>query len=77
MRYFLFFFLILFSSCDELIDVLRFDGPCTIVLKNGRTITTQQNIEVVESTGTITYRDDEGKLWSIPVIEYESYSCGV
>jgi hypothetical protein len=77
MRYFLFFFLILFSSCDELIDVLQFDGPCTILLKNGRTITTQQNIEVLESTGTITYRDDDGKLWSIPVNEYESYSCGI
>lgn len=77
MRYLLFFVLILLSACDELIDVIRIDGPCTIQLKSGNTITTQQNIELVESTGTITYRDDDGKLWSISANEYESYSCGI
>ncbi|RIW14034.1 DUF903 domain-containing protein [Algoriphagus lacus] len=75
-RYFLFFFLVVLGSCDELIEVLRFDGPCTIQMKDGSTITTKESIEILESTGTITYRDDEGRLWSVTTDEYESYVCG-
>lgn len=74
--YFLLFF-ILFASCEDLIDVKREKGPCTIQLANGGTITTQEDIEILKATGTITYRDDEGKLWSIPADEYLSYSCGI
>lgn len=76
MRNLLFFLLIFLCSCDELIEVLRFDGPCTILMKDGSTITTQESIEILESTGTITYRDDDGLLWSVAVDEYESYTCG-
>jgi hypothetical protein len=76
MRYLSILLLLVFGSCDEIIDVLRVDGPCTIQLTNGTTITTQESLEILQSTGTITYRDDQGKLWSIPAIEYESYSCG-
>jgi hypothetical protein len=64
-----------FFSCEKLLEVLRFDGPCTIELVNGQRITTQNSIELLESTGTITYRDDKGKLWSIKSTEYTSYSC--
>ncbi|MFN3996961.1 hypothetical protein [Algoriphagus sp.] len=73
--YFLLIF-ILISSCEDLFDVKREKGPCTIQLANGGTITTQEDIEILQATGTITYRDDEGKLWSIPADEYSSYSCG-
>jgi hypothetical protein len=73
--YFLLIFILL-SSCEDLFDVKRVDGPCTIQLVNGGTIVTQNSIEILQSTGVITYRDDEGKLWSIPADEYLSYSCG-
>jgi hypothetical protein len=76
MRYLLFFFLLAFSSCEEIIDVLKVDGPCTISLTDGSTISTQGGIEILQSTGTITYRDDQGKLWSVSSNQYESYSCG-
>jgi hypothetical protein len=76
MRYLAVLLLLVFGSCDEIIDVLRVDGPCTIQLTNGTTITTQESLEILQSTGAITYRDDQGKLWSIPANEYESYSCG-
>ncbi len=69
-------FLIFLSSCEDLTDVKRVDGPCTIQLVDGGTITTQFSIEILEGTGTITYRDDDRKLWSIPASEYTSYSCG-
>lgn len=62
-------------GCDEIVDIKNIDGPCTIQLKDG-TIITAQSIELLKSTGTITYRDDDGKLWSIAVDRYESYSCG-
>ena len=68
-------FLIGLLGCDEIVDIKKIDGPCTIQLKDG-TIITAQSIELLKSTGTITYRDDDGKLWSIAVERYESYSCG-
>lgn len=69
-------FLVFFASCEEIFDVKRVDGPCTIQLVDGGTITTQFSIEILQGTGTITYRDDDRKLWSIPASEYSSYSCG-
>lgn len=57
-------------------DIKRVDGPCTILLKDGTTIFTADSIEILEATGTITYRDAEEKLWSVTRDEYESYSCG-
>ena len=62
-------------GCEELIDIQKIEGPCTIQLTDG-TLITAQSIELLKSTGTITYRDSDGKLWSIPVDEYESYTCG-
>lgn len=68
--------LLFFASCEDIFDVKRVDGPCTIQLIDGGTITTQFSIEILEGTGAITYRDDDRKLWSIPASEYTSYSCG-
>lgn len=68
--------LIVFSSCEDIMDIKRVDGPCTIQLTNGTTIFTEDSIEILESTGTITYRDADDKLWSLTREEYESYSCG-
>ena len=64
------------SSCEKILEVQRFEGPCTIELVDGRTIVTQFSIEILESTGTITYRDDDGKLGSVKADEYSGYSCG-
>lgn len=69
------FLLFSFSSCEKILEVERFDGPCTIELTNGQRIITQKSIEILESTGTITYRDEDGKLWSIKSSEYTSFSC--
>lgn len=77
MRYFCFLlFFLVFASCEELADVTRVEGPCTIQLVDGGTITTEKSIEILEATGTITYMDDEGKIWSIQADEYLTYSCG-
>ncbi|MHA7130917.1 YgdI/YgdR family lipoprotein [Algoriphagus namhaensis] len=66
--------LFFFFSCEELIDVEEITGNCTIILIDGTTITTQ-GIELLKSTETITYRDENGKLWSLFRDDYESYSC--
>lgn len=77
MRYSIFLlFLLLFTSCEDIFDVEQVEGPCTILLVDGGVITTQDDIEIMQSTGTITYRDDNGKLWSVFADNYESYSCG-
>jgi uncharacterized membrane protein (UPF0127 family) len=77
MRHFIFFLTLIFlASCEELVDVKRIEGPCTIQLVNGSSISTQEAIEILKTTGTITYRDEDGKLWSIPADEYLTYSCG-
>lgn len=75
MRRLAFLLLILLSACEKLIDINEFDGPCTIVLKDGSTITSNGNIEILKSTGVLTYRDEDGKLWSLTLDEYESYDC--
>jgi hypothetical protein len=77
MRYFYFILSLMFlASCEELTDVKEIDGPCTIELVDGGTITTEGNIEILKETGSITYRDEDGKLWSLLATEYSSYSCG-
>lgn len=68
--------LVFFASCEDFVDVKRVDGPCTIQLVDGGTISTQFSIEILQGTGMITYRDDDRKLWSVPASEYSSYSCG-
>ncbi|TDQ15041.1 uncharacterized protein DUF903 [Algoriphagus boseongensis] len=75
MRRLFFLLLILFSSCEKLIDINEIDGPCTIVLTDGSTITSNGNIEILKSTGVLTYRDEDGKLWSLTSEEYQSYDC--
>lgn len=76
MRYLLILLaLMAFSGCDLLSDIEELEGPCTILLVDGRTVSTSETIEILESTGTLTYRDEDGKLWSLTSEEYESYSC--
>lgn len=67
--------LLVLLSCDTLQDVNEINGPCTIVLTNGSTIISNGNIEILKSTGTITYRDEAGKLFSLFEDQYESYTC--
>lgn len=73
---FFIFVLLLLGSCEDIFDVIQVEGPCTIQLVDGGTITTQEDIEIMQSTGTITYRDEDGKLWSVFADKYESYTCG-
>lgn len=60
----------------KLVDVQKFDGPCIITLKDGSTIETEGGIEVSKRYEGITYRDEDGKIWSLFKDEYDSYSCG-
>lgn len=77
MRYLLILLaLMVFSGCDLLSDIEELEGPCTIQLVDGGTISTQDDIEILETTGTLTYRDEDGKLWSLTDEEYLTYSCG-
>jgi len=77
MRQITFFFVLIFlASCEEIFDAKGIEGPCIIELVDGTTLSVERSIEILQSTGTITYRDEDGKLWSIPVDEYVSYSCG-
>ncbi|WP_297335393.1 hypothetical protein [Algoriphagus sp.] len=74
--------LLTMSSCESwlqdigLKDIQRFDGPCSIVLSDGSLVETPYSIEVTIRTEAITYRDEEGKLWSLFREDYESFSCG-
>ncbi|TXE13990.1 hypothetical protein [Algoriphagus aquimarinus] len=63
------------SGCDLLQDVKEINGSCTIVLVDGSTVVSNGNIEILEKTQTITYRDDAGKIWSLFKDEYTSYTC--
>lgn len=63
------------ASCDTLQDVKEIKGDCTIVLTDGSTVVSSGNIEILEKTGTITYRDADGKIWSLFKGEYTGYSC--
>ncbi|WP_339705566.1 hypothetical protein [Algoriphagus aquimarinus] len=62
-------------GCDLLQDVKEINGSCTIVLADGGTVVSNGNIEILEKTQTITYRDDAGKIWSLFKDEYTSYTC--
>lgn len=65
----------LLISCDTLQDVKEINGSCTIVLSDGSQVITNGNIEIMERTQTITYRDEKGKIWSLFKDDYTSYSC--
>jgi len=59
----------------KLVDIMEVDGPCTIVLTDGTTVVSSGNIEISKRTEAITYRDEDGKLWSLFKEDYTSYSC--
>lgn len=62
------------GSCIS--DIEEITGTCTVLLKDGTTIEMSQDIRQNTRTGTITYRDGEGRLWSIFKEDYESFDCG-
>ncbi|SFT66452.1 protein of unknown function [Algoriphagus locisalis] len=64
----------LFEETD-LVDVLDVNGPCTIQLVDGTTVVSNGNIEISKRTQAITYRDEDGKIWSLFKDDYTSYSC--
>lgn len=72
--------MLLNSSCEGVLediglkDVKIIEGSCTITLTDGRTVTSD-GLEIMLKTETITYRDEEGKLWSLFKNDYQSYSC--
>ncbi|MDF2157517.1 DUF903 domain-containing protein [Algoriphagus sp. CAU 1675] len=73
------FVLLALGACkiiDDIVDIERIDGPCTILLTDGSTIVTNESLELSVRTQAITYRDDDGKLWSLFKGEYQSYTCG-
>lgn len=80
MNKFLLFLILALSGCSlfedtKLVDIMEVDGPCTILLTDGTTIVSSGNIEISKRTEAITYRDEDGKLWSLFKEDYASYSC--
>lgn len=67
--------LLFIFSCDTLRDIEELDGPCTIILSDGSSVVSFGNIEISDRTQAITYRDENGKIWSLFKEDYQSYSC--
>ncbi len=61
---------------DELTDIDEIKGPCTIILTDGTTVETTEDIELSVRTQAITYRDEDNKIWSLFKDDYQSYTCG-
>jgi hypothetical protein len=66
--------LIAFSSCIS--DIEEIAGSCTVILKDGTSLELTEEIKQNTRTGTITYRDQDGKLKSIFKEDYETFDCG-
>jgi hypothetical protein len=62
------------ASCIS--DIEEISGTCTVLLKDGTTIEMSQDIRQNTRTGTITYRDGEGRLKSVFKEDYETFDCG-
>ncbi len=80
MKNFLPLLLLFLSACSlfedtKLVDIKEIDGPCSIILADGSTVTSEGNIKISKRTQAITYRDEDGKLWSLFRDDYTSYSC--
>ncbi|MEB2782286.1 hypothetical protein [Algoriphagus persicinus] len=74
------FLILFFTGCSlfdetKLVDIRDIDGPCTILLTDGTTIVSNGDIELSKRTQAITYRDEDGKIWSLFKDDYTSYSC--
>ncbi len=74
-NFFALFLVVLLFSCDTLRDIEELEGPCTIVLTDGSSVVSNGNIEISDRTQAITYRDENGKIWSLFKEEYQSYTC--
>ena len=71
---------LLLSGCSlfeetKLVDIVEIEGPCTIILTSGASIVSYGNMEISRRTQAITYRDENGKLWSVFKDDYSNYSC--
>jgi hypothetical protein len=71
--------ILLVAGCNlfedtKLVDILKIDGPCTILLADGTSVVSSGTIEFSKRTEAITYRDEDGKLWSLFKGDYPSYS---
>ncbi|MCL6261270.1 hypothetical protein M3O96_19365 [Aquiflexum sp. TKW24L] len=62
------------GSCIS--DIEEISETCTVLLKDGTTIEMSQDIRQNTRTGTITYRDGEGRLKSVFKEDYETFDCG-
>lgn len=72
--------ILILASCSlfeetDLVDILDVDGPCTIQLTDGTTVVSNGNIEISKRTQAITFRDEDGKIWSVFKDDYTSYTC--
>jgi hypothetical protein len=80
MKKYLSILLMLLAGCSlfedtKLVDIMEVDGPCTILLTDGTTVVSSGTIEISKRTEAITYRDEDGKLWSLFKEDYTSYTC--
>lgn len=66
------FVLLIMWGC---LEVEKIKKTCTVFLKDGTTIEISEDVRRNKTTGTITYRDEEGKLWSLFETAYDSLAC--
>jgi hypothetical protein len=69
-------FCFLMLATGACLEVETINQSCTVVMNDGTIIEISRDIRRNRKTGTITYRDENDKLWSIFQEDYESYSCG-
>lgn len=61
-------------------DIQEIKDPCMVYLKDGTTFEIVEDIRRSKEFGTFTYRDEDGKLWSLDIqneqTEVDSVVCG-
>jgi hypothetical protein len=57
------------------LEVEKIKRTCTVFLKDRTTLEIKDDVRKNRKTGTITYRDEEGRLWSLYETAYDSLVC--
>jgi hypothetical protein len=71
-----FVFCILMLMLGACLEIEEINSSCTVLLNDGSVLEINRDIRINNETGTITYRDENDRLWSIFKEDYESFSCG-
>ncbi|ERM83183.1 hypothetical protein P872_16810 [Rhodonellum psychrophilum GCM71 = DSM 17998] len=53
-------------------DIQEIKDPCMVYLKDGTSFEIMEDIRRSKETGVFTYRDEDGKLWSLDIKNEQS-----